>query len=101
MALDLAREVMVKNKTRAKKDGPLKIAIAGRSQAKLENISKMVQEHVQMEDIPILLADATDPQSMLRLCAQARVVLNCTGPFRFYGTLNSYISLNTSSEYYL
>lgn len=97
VALDLAREVMLKNKTRAKKD-QLKIAIAGRNQAKLESILHMVHEHVSM-DIPILLADATDAQSMFQLCAQARVILNCTGPFRFYGEKVVQACIQTATNY--
>lgn len=36
-------------------------------------------------DLPILVADASDPASLAALAARARVVLSCAGPFRLHG----------------
>lgn len=57
-------------------------AIAGRSQSKLEVISTSLTAR---GDVPIILADATDIDSLRRLCGQARVVVSTVGPYAKYG----------------
>lgn len=51
-------------------------ALAGRSRAKLEALGL---------DVPILLADVTDPASLNDLVRQARVVATTVGPYTAYG----------------
>uniref|UniRef100_A0A453IKH0 Saccharopine dehydrogenase NADP binding domain-containing protein n=2 Tax=Aegilops tauschii subsp. strangulata TaxID=200361 RepID=A0A453IKH0_AEGTS len=36
-------------------------------------------------DVPILVADASDPASLAAVAARARVLLSCAGPFRLHG----------------
>ena len=64
----------------------IKWAIAGRSQQKL---SALISELVDMrapKNLPdVLIADVNDPKSMADICGEAKIVLNCTGPFRFLG----------------
>ena len=64
----------------------IKWAIAGRSQQKL---SSLITELVDMrapKNLPdVLIADVNDPKSMADICGEAKIVLNCTGPFRFLG----------------
>ena len=52
---------------------PFKFAIGGRSGKKLAAVDKG-------RNLPIIIADVNDRQSMLLMCSQARVVLNCVGP---------------------
>ena len=35
--------------------------------------------------VPLILSDSSDSSSLLAMAQQARVVLNCVGPYRFYG----------------
>lgn len=37
------------------------------------------------EDVPILIADLKDEESLKNMTAQAKVLVNCSGPYRFYG----------------
>ena len=64
----------------------IKWAIAGRAQSKL---SALMTELVNMQsprNLPdILIADASDGKSLSDICGEAKIVLNCTGPFRFLG----------------
>ncbi|KAK4744000.1 hypothetical protein SAY87_010312 [Trapa incisa] len=62
------------------------LALAGRSPARLSSaLEWAAQPGPPPSDIAILTADATDPESLGRLCSQTKVILNCVGPFRFYG----------------
>lgn len=65
---------------------PLKsLALAGRTPSKLAQALEWAAHPNSPPAIPILTADTTDPQSLRRLCSQARLILNCVGPFRLYG----------------
>lgn len=56
-------------------------AVAGRSQAKLQAmISKW-----GLTPTGVVIADVGDEWSMRAMCFRARLVLNATGPYRFYG----------------
>mmetsp|Transcript_16515 Transcript_16515/g.20782 ORF Transcript_16515/g.20782 Transcript_16515/m.20782 type:complete len:452 (-) Transcript_16515:186-1541(-) len=64
-------------------------AIGGRSQQKLEGVNSWLLSTGAVgseKDLPpILLADCKDSPSLETLCAKGKVLINCTGPFRFYG----------------
>ncbi|XP_049812677.1 saccharopine dehydrogenase-like oxidoreductase isoform X1 [Schistocerca nitens] len=61
--------------------------IAGRSSKKLkqilDDISKKTGEDLSY--IPIIEADLQNFDSLLHMASRARVVVNCVGPYRFYG----------------
>ncbi|XP_046558013.1 saccharopine dehydrogenase-like oxidoreductase [Haliotis rubra] len=62
-------------------------AVAGR---KMDRLQKVLEQSGQrtgktLEDTPIIIADSSAEQSILDMCKQARVVLNCVGPYRFHG----------------
>ena len=78
-----------KKKTTKERNRSLKLAVAGRSVAKLEatlrwasstSASVVVQQHVSVVE-----ADATDVPSLRRLGLSTRVLLNCVGPCNQYG----------------
>lgn len=54
----------------------LRWAIAGRNRESLERLNA---------DVPILIADSTDPASLAAVVTRTRVVLNMAGPFRRLG----------------
>jgi len=69
-----------------------KIAIAGRNQLKLEKVLDFIKEEVQESNdddvysqVGIVIADNSDDSSILNMCRQARVVVNCVGPYTLYG----------------
>ncbi|XP_011098692.1 probable mitochondrial saccharopine dehydrogenase-like oxidoreductase At5g39410 [Sesamum indicum] len=67
-------------------NSPLKtLALAGRSPSRLSEALNWASSPNSPPNIPLLTADTSDPNSLIRLAAQARIILNCVGPFRLYG----------------
>lgn len=68
-------------------EGGLTWAISGRSMEKLQtvlaNASKATGK--ELESIPILIADTSSEESLVEMAKQAKIVLNCVGPYRFHG----------------
>ncbi|RUS90010.1 hypothetical protein EGW08_002197, partial [Elysia chlorotica] len=62
-------------------------AIAGRNMAKLQKVlgEASLRTGKNLEEIPIIIADSSSANSLEDMAKQARVVLNCVGPYRFYG----------------
>lgn len=61
------------------------LALAGRNPVKLAEALRWASAPSPPPSLPIIQADVSDPPSLLSVCRQARLVLNCVGPFRFYG----------------
>ncbi|XP_076612898.1 saccharopine dehydrogenase b [Chaetodon auriga] len=68
---------------------PLKWAVAGRSRQRLEEVLKQAAGRLSMPelrtDIEIIVADVSIEESLAVMCQQGLVILNCVGPYRFYG----------------
>jgi short subunit dehydrogenase-like uncharacterized protein len=60
----------------------LKWAMAGRSQAKLEEVRDLIGAPA---DTPLVVADASDPASLDAMCKRTKVVLTTVGPYQLYG----------------
>ena len=62
-------------------------AIAGRNMAKLQKVLSEASSRTgkNLEEIAIIIADSSSTNSLEEMAKQARVVLNCVGPYRFYG----------------
>ena len=60
----------------------IKWGICGRS---FEKLDKLRHELNVAPEVPSIIADATAPESLLLAFTQAKVILNCTGPYRFLG----------------
>ncbi|XP_072949795.1 saccharopine dehydrogenase-like oxidoreductase [Epargyreus clarus] len=71
----------------ANKYPEFKWGVAGRSQEKLEFVMRVVAESTKADvsNVKIIIANIEDEQSLLAMCGQAKVVVNCCGPYRFYG----------------
>ncbi|CAH1790808.1 unnamed protein product [Owenia fusiformis] len=69
------------------KDSSLKWAIAGRSMEKLQQTLTTATKitGINLDDIPIIIADVKNQESLNEMCKKAKVVLNCVGPYRFFG----------------
>uniref|UniRef100_UPI0030D8C984 saccharopine dehydrogenase family protein n=1 Tax=uncultured Marinobacter sp. TaxID=187379 RepID=UPI0030D8C984 len=63
--------------------GKVRWAIAGRSKARLNSLRDELGP--QAVDLPILIADASDDESLQALCARTRVVVSTVGPYALYG----------------
>jgi short subunit dehydrogenase-like uncharacterized protein len=62
------------------------IAVAGRSRDRVAAALRWAAAPAPPpEDVPILIADSSDPASLAALASRARVVLSCAGPFRLHG----------------
>ena len=62
-------------------DGDLKWAAAGRNYAKLEK----VMTEMDIENIPLVLADGHDSDSLKKMVSQTKVVCTTVGPYAKYG----------------
>ncbi|XP_078590587.1 saccharopine dehydrogenase-like oxidoreductase isoform X3 [Branchiostoma floridae x Branchiostoma japonicum] len=63
-------------------------AVAGRNQDKLNQVLEKASSTigVDLKDaVDVLLADIENEESLNDMAAQAQVVLNCVGPYRFFG----------------
>nr|XP_015206961.1 PREDICTED: saccharopine dehydrogenase-like oxidoreductase [Lepisosteus oculatus] len=69
--------------------GTLKWAVAGRCRQKLEKVLDQVAETLSKpelkSEVDIIIADVGEPDSLAAMCKQGVIVLNCVGPYRFYG----------------
>ena len=61
----------------------VRIALAGRSQSRLEEVSRSLGS--QAEGWPLLVVDATDEDAVADLARRARVVVTTVGPYVKYG----------------
>lgn len=62
-------------------DGSLRWAIAGRSEAKLNDVAASTGANVE-----VIVADATDAAAMKHLAESTRVVVSTVGPYALYGS---------------
>jgi short subunit dehydrogenase-like uncharacterized protein len=64
-----------------------KWAVAGRSQSKLKKTLEEIatRSGLSVADVPTIVADVANNESLVQMAKQAKVVLNCVGPYRFYG----------------
>ena len=70
------------------------VAIAGRSEAKLKELQKELGT-----SYAVLLADCSNPKSVEEMAKSAKVLLNCTGPFRFYGEVVVKACIDAKTHY--
>ncbi|MBN3274256.1 SCPDL oxidoreductase, partial [Polyodon spathula] len=70
-------------------EGTLKWAVAGRSRQKLEQVLDQAAGNLGKpelkSEVDIIVADVGDPDSLASMSKQAAIVLNCVGPYRFFG----------------
>lgn len=62
-------------------------AIAGRNMAKLQKVLKDSSSRTSKDisETPIIIADTSSKSSLEEMAKQAKIVLNCVGPYRFFG----------------
>ncbi|KAM6271503.1 saccharopine dehydrogenase-like oxidoreductase [Spheniscus humboldti] len=69
--------------------GALRWAVAGRSREKLQAVLERAAERLGKAalgaEVGVLLCDVGDAASLAAVARQTRLVLNCVGPYRFFG----------------
>uniref|UniRef100_A0A7N9AWR4 Saccharopine dehydrogenase-like oxidoreductase n=1 Tax=Mastacembelus armatus TaxID=205130 RepID=A0A7N9AWR4_9TELE len=85
-------QFVVEEVARTVSEGPkgnLKWAVAGRSKQKLEKVVEqaagILSKPELRTEVDIIVADVEEPDSLAAMCKKAVIVLNCVGPYRFYG----------------
>ncbi|XP_060068458.1 saccharopine dehydrogenase-like oxidoreductase [Ylistrum balloti] len=64
-------------------------AIAGRTMGKMQKVLEQASKKTgkELDSIPVLIADTSNETSMVEMCKQAKIILNCVGPYRFHGEM--------------
>lgn len=72
---------------RAAQEHGITWAVSGRSESRLLAVLKTAGEAVSadLSKTPLIICDCGDSRSLIEMAQKARVVLNCVGPYRFYG----------------
>jgi len=80
-------QYVVDEVARIAEDEGLKWAVSGRSMEKIQKVLSESSDRTgkTLEDTPIIIADTSSPSSLLEMAEQTKLVLNCVGPYRFYG----------------
>ncbi|MEM9086584.1 MAG: saccharopine dehydrogenase NADP-binding domain-containing protein [Pseudomonadota bacterium] len=76
-------------------DGSIRWAIAGRSAAKL----KQVSDEIGLNGVETLVADASDEAALTALCEQTHVVMSTVGPYALYGDTLVKVCVETGTHY--
>ncbi|XP_044257896.1 saccharopine dehydrogenase-like oxidoreductase [Tribolium madens] len=65
----------------------LKWGVAGRSEKKLkEFLGQCEKETVTfLENVPIIVANVQEEETLREMARKARIIINCCGPYRFFG----------------
>ena len=80
---------------------PIKFGIAGRSQARLNDVLQRIRTEVPdyKENIEIISADVTNKDSLSICASKCKLIINCVGPFRFFGEPVVEACVNNSTHY--
>ena len=77
--------------------GPLKWAIAGRSEQKLAALRNSLG--LAAGKVPLVVADAADESALRRMCDSTRVVVSTVGPYALYGEPLVKVCAETGTDY--
>ncbi|KAI1289820.1 Saccharopine dehydrogenase-like oxidoreductase [Halotydeus destructor] len=74
-------------KTIDKENSGLTFGVAGRSAEKLKQSLSTVSGWLNrtLENVPIIVADVSDEQSVLAMCHRSQIVINAVGPYALFG----------------
>ncbi|MEM7742011.1 MAG: saccharopine dehydrogenase NADP-binding domain-containing protein, partial [Pseudomonadota bacterium] len=75
--------------------GAPSFAMAGRNQAKLEE----VRDEMGLGDTPIVIADADDEASLKEMAERGKTILTLTGPYQLYGEKLLKACIETGTDY--
>ncbi|MDO3722245.1 saccharopine dehydrogenase NADP-binding domain-containing protein [Marinobacter sp. chi1] len=75
----------------------VKWALAGRSESKLKSLKSDLGK--DGENLPVIVADASDEAALRNLCEQTRVVISTVGPYALYGEPLVKACVETGTDY--
>ncbi len=80
--------------------GELSLAIGGRNRERLEaHASDLTRRSDAWDDVPVVVGDARDPESLGTIAADTRVVCTTVGPYTSYGTPLVEACVETGTDY--
>lgn len=71
-----------------KKDSKTTWAVAGRSKEKLEQVLTSISKEIDynlVNKIESVIVDIDNSDSLKKMCDRGKLIINCVGPYRFYG----------------
>ena len=76
-------------KTIEKENTGLTFGIAGRNESKLRDVLDTLSGYTgkNLDHVRLIVANVDDEQSILDMCNQAKVILNCVGPYHLWGEI--------------
>ncbi len=80
-------QFVVEEVARTAKTDSIKWAISGRSAQKLAQVLSTATKEtgIDVKDIPLIEADVNSEESLKAMTSRTKLVLNCVGPYRFFG----------------
>jgi len=96
----IVEELFLKNRD---KNLNLKIAVAGRNITRIKETLNNINERIndsRVKELPVLLANVMDSESLNEMCRLTKSVLNCVGPYRFYGEPVVQACVQNKVDYY-
>ncbi|XP_070517493.1 saccharopine dehydrogenase-like oxidoreductase isoform X2 [Cardiocondyla obscurior] len=87
----------VKNASRICKEQKIKFGIAGRRKEALDAVVKEFASDI--ENVPIILADVNDEESLKKMTEQTKVLVNICGPYRSFGEPVIKACISTRTHY--
>jgi short subunit dehydrogenase-like uncharacterized protein len=79
--------------------GELALALGGRSEERLGSVEADIRETTDWEEVPVVLGDATDPESLRELAGATDVVATTVGPYTNYGSPLVEACIETGTDY--
>jgi len=64
----------------------LSLALGGRNENRLDSLESDLTDDTEWEEIPVVLGDATDPESLRDIAERTDVICTTVGPYTNYGT---------------
>ncbi|ESS05847.1 MAG: hypothetical protein A07HB70_01977 [uncultured archaeon A07HB70] len=76
------------------------LALGGRSRERLDALERdLVRQSERWDSIPVVVGDATEPESLRDITRRTRVICTTVGPYTVYGTPLVEACVETSTDY--
>ena len=98
-ATGVAGELVAEYLTERYSPSDLDLAIGGRNEQKLDGVASELTADSEWDEIPIVLGDATDKESLTELAENTDVVCTTVGPYTKYGTLLVEACVEAGTDY--
>ncbi len=86
-ATGVAGRLVAEHLTERYEPADLSLALGGRNEEKLEKTrSNLLSENSEWDSLPLVIGDATKPETLLDIAQDTRVICTTVGPYTKYGT---------------